>query len=117
MLAEGTLGVAYNPEAGLVAHQTQEAFAVAETLEEVQILADESLAVRHSQLEKEEGVAVIPTEEEGAEHSAAAVEGEQNCSFHSDDPRTQEEEHLVVDLPCAVGHRALLMGQRARRRS
>jgi hypothetical protein len=113
VLAEGTQEAACIP---VEVHQTQGASAAAETPGGVQILAGESLAVHHSQLAKEAGVAVIPTEEEGAGHSAVVVEGEQHYSLHLDDPQTQEAEHLVVDLPFAVGRRALLMGRRARRR-
>jgi len=112
VLAEGTQEEACIP---VEVHRIQEASAAAEIREEVQIPADESLAVHRSQLEKEAGVAVAPTEGEGAEHLTVVVEGEQHCSPHSDDLRILEGEHLEAVLLFAVGRRALLMGQRAHR--
>lgn len=97
MLAEeeGTQEVAYTPA---VAHQSQEASAVAvavvETLEGVQNPAGESPAVPHTQPAKAVVVAVIPKEGEGAGYWAAAEAEEQNYSphlhHHSYGPRTQE---------------------------
>lgn len=112
--AEGTQEAAYNPAA---AHQTQEASAAAGNPEEARIPVGETPEAHHSQPAKEAGVAVNPTVEEAAEHSAVAEAKEQNYSRHSDDRRIQEEAHPVAGHPFVVARRAWLLGQMACRRS